>query len=113
MQHPLRIIVSVGHIYSDILYFVTSIYAHHRHGISYSRPEAIYFWGYYVFLNLLWIVIPACEFQNTYFSSPESIKLCGWLTMQAVDLIRDSVKHIAKAVRMFDEMERNSKAKRA
>ena len=61
MRHPLQIVVSVVHIYSDILYFVTSSYAHYSLGIAYSRPEAIYFWVYYVFLNMLWIVIPGCE----------------------------------------------------
>lgn len=27
-------------------------------GTEYSRPESAYFWGYYVFLNAFWIVIP-------------------------------------------------------
>lgn len=70
MRHPLRIIVSIGHIYSDILYFATSIYAHRLYDISYSRPEAIYFWVYYVFLNLLWIIVPACELRLSYRYSP-------------------------------------------
>jgi cholestenol Delta-isomerase len=26
--------------------------------LTYSRPEAGYFWGYFVFLNAFWIVIP-------------------------------------------------------
>jgi cholestenol delta-isomerase len=26
--------------------------------LSYSRPEASYFWGYFVFMNAFWIVIP-------------------------------------------------------
>ena len=29
--------------------------------MSYSRPEAYYFYGYYVFMNVWWIVIPACK----------------------------------------------------
>jgi cholestenol delta-isomerase len=26
--------------------------------LTYSRPEAAYFWGYFVFMNAFWIVIP-------------------------------------------------------
>jgi cholestenol delta-isomerase len=25
---------------------------------TYTRPEAAYFWGYFVFMNSFWIVIP-------------------------------------------------------
>ena len=28
-------------------------------GVSYSRPEALYFWGYYVGFNAPWVLIPA------------------------------------------------------
>lgn len=27
-------------------------------GLSYSRPEAQFFWGYFVFMNSFWIIIP-------------------------------------------------------
>ena len=28
-------------------------------GMIYSRPEALYFWVYFVFVNSIWIVIPS------------------------------------------------------
>ena len=29
-------------------------------GFVHSRPEPLYFWVYFVLLNALWVVIPAC-----------------------------------------------------
>ncbi|GIZ36970.1 hypothetical protein CKM354_000043400 [Cercospora kikuchii] len=58
-RHPLQIIVSLGQLYGDTLYYATSFFDEAVHGISYSRPEAFYFWFYFVFMNSLWIIIPA------------------------------------------------------
>jgi len=30
-----------------------------RAGLSSSRPEPLYFWFYFVFVNSIWVVIPA------------------------------------------------------
>ncbi|USW49492.1 Putative emopamil-binding protein [Septoria linicola] len=57
-RFSLQIIVSMAHIYGDVVYYATSIFDHAVHGISYSRPEPFYFWFYFVFMNSLWIVIP-------------------------------------------------------
>ena len=48
----------MGQIYGDILYYATSMFDHYFLGITYSRPEAYYFWGYYFLMNFFWIVIP-------------------------------------------------------
>jgi cholestenol delta-isomerase len=61
LRHPLQVIVSLGHIYGDVLYYATSMFNHYFNGLSYCRPEAYYFWGYYFFMNLPWIVLPARE----------------------------------------------------
>ncbi|KAL8927301.1 MAG: hypothetical protein Q9208_002478 [Pyrenodesmia sp. 3 TL-2023] len=50
--------VCLGQIYGDILYYATSMFDHYYKGVTYSRPEAWYFWGYYFFMNFIWIVIP-------------------------------------------------------
>jgi hypothetical protein len=55
---PLQAIVSVGQIYGDILYYATSMFDFYHKNISYCRPEGFYFWGYYFFMNFIWIVIP-------------------------------------------------------
>lgn len=40
------------------------MFDHYYKGLTYSRPEAYYFWGYYVFMNFIWIVIPGSEWQR-------------------------------------------------
>lgn len=63
IDHPLRysfqLIVSLGQFYGDVLYYATSMFDHYILNQSYSRPEAYYFWGYFVLMNAFWIVIPA------------------------------------------------------
>ncbi|KAJ5387842.1 hypothetical protein N7509_010383 [Penicillium cosmopolitanum] len=64
-RHPTQIIVSMGQFYGDILYYSTSIMEEIYHGRSYARPETFYYWGYFIFLNAFWIVIPVfCIYQS-------------------------------------------------
>ncbi|KAJ6014168.1 hypothetical protein N7540_008759, partial [Penicillium herquei] len=58
-RHPTQILVSMGQLYGDVLYYATSIMEDYYHERSYSRPEPYYYWGYFIFLNAFWIVIPA------------------------------------------------------
>ncbi|KAI8959299.1 3-beta-hydroxysteroid-Delta(8),Delta(7)-isomerase [Daldinia sp. FL1419] len=60
LRHPLQSIVSLGQMYGDVLYYGTCYVDFVEFGREYSRPEAAYYWGYYVFLNAFWIVIPLC-----------------------------------------------------
>lgn len=41
----------MGQLYGDALYYATSFFDHAVNGISYSRPEAVYFWCYFVGCN--------------------------------------------------------------
>ncbi|MBN3322532.1 EBP isomerase, partial [Atractosteus spatula] len=51
----LQLIVSLGQLYGDVLYF----YTEYRDGFSHSQlGHPLYFWFYFVFMNALWIVIP-------------------------------------------------------
>ena len=59
LRHPLTIVVSLGQLYGDVLYYATSMFDLYLLGKHYSRPERFYFWGYYVFMNAFWIVIPS------------------------------------------------------
>lgn len=54
-RYSLMIIVSLGQIYGDVLYYATC----YLEGFIHSRPEPLYFWGYFVIVNGFWIVIPA------------------------------------------------------
>ncbi|SMQ47829.1 unnamed protein product [Zymoseptoria tritici ST99CH_1A5] len=58
MRFPLQLIVSLGQFYGDVLYYATSAFDHIILGKTYSRPEFLYFWFYFVFMNFIWIVIP-------------------------------------------------------
>jgi cholestenol delta-isomerase len=58
LRHPLQIIVCVGQIYGLILYYATSMFDHYYKSVTYSRPEFLYFWGYYFFMNFIWMVFP-------------------------------------------------------
>lgn len=64
-EHPLRhsfqIIVSLGQLYGDVLYYGTSMFDHFVANKQYSRPEAYYFWCYYVLMNTFWIIFPFCK----------------------------------------------------
>ncbi|KAK4157126.1 Emopamil-binding protein [Chaetomidium leptoderma] len=57
-RHLLQAIVCVGHLYGVALYYGTCGFAEHMAGLSYSRPEALYYWGYYVGMNAPWAVVP-------------------------------------------------------
>ncbi|KAJ7317525.1 hypothetical protein JRQ81_003687 [Phrynocephalus forsythii] len=52
----LQLVVSVGQLYGVILYFFTE----YRDSFSHSEMwHPVYFWFYFVFMNVLWIVIPS------------------------------------------------------
>ncbi|TGZ81810.1 hypothetical protein EX30DRAFT_348221 [Ascodesmis nigricans] len=51
-NHPLRIFVSGMHVFSVSLYLVTA-------GFEHTRPEPQYFWGYFVAMNVFWLIVPA------------------------------------------------------
>lgn len=51
----LTLIVSLGQLYGDVLYYATC----YLEGFVHSRPEWLYFWFYFVIINAIWIVIPS------------------------------------------------------
>ena len=53
-RYILQFLVSTGQLYGDVLYYLTTLFE----GAPHARPEGIYFWFYFVFLNAFWIVIP-------------------------------------------------------
>nr|XP_060494147.1 3-beta-hydroxysteroid-Delta(8),Delta(7)-isomerase [Panthera onca] len=86
-QQPLRfvlqLVVSVGQIYGDVLYFLTE----HRDGFQHGElGHPLYFWFYFVFMNALWLVLPGI-------------------------LVLDSVKQLAHAQSMLDAKATKGKSK--
>lgn len=57
-RHPVQALISFGQIYGDILYLSTSFFDEAYRETAYSRPEPFYFYGYFIFLNAIWLVIP-------------------------------------------------------
>ncbi|KXZ44044.1 hypothetical protein GPECTOR_75g768 [Gonium pectorale] len=48
-------LVSLGQLYGDVLYYLTCFHI----GLDkHTRPEPLYFWGYFVGANAIWIVVP-------------------------------------------------------
>lgn len=71
--HPLRhfcqAAVSIAHLYGDLLYYTTFLFDHYLLNVSYSRPEAVYFWGYSVCMNAFWTIILAILLYNSVTAS--------------------------------------------
>ncbi|EAQ91049.1 hypothetical protein CHGG_02984 [Chaetomium globosum CBS 148.51] len=57
-RHLLQTVVCVGHLYGVALYYGTCGFAEHMRGLSYSRPEVMYYWVYYAGMNAPWAVVP-------------------------------------------------------
>jgi cholestenol delta-isomerase len=68
-RHLLQAVVCVGHLYGVALYYGTCGFAEHMRGISYSRPEVMYYWVYYAGMNAPWAVVPGCESPSVRFHS--------------------------------------------
>lgn len=61
----LQLIVSLGQLYGDVLYF----YTEYRDGFSHSQPgHPIYFWFYFIFMNMLWILIPSALILDAWYN---------------------------------------------
>lgn len=63
-RNVLQLCISLGQLYGDVLYFSTG----YRDGHKYtSDANPIYFYFYYLFLNMLWIVIPAIHIMVSFY----------------------------------------------
>lgn len=65
----LQLIVSLGQLYGDVLYF----YTEYREGFSHSEMwHPLYFWFYFVFMNALWIIIPSILIVDAWINLSKS-----------------------------------------
>ncbi|KKA27920.1 hypothetical protein TD95_003806, partial [Thielaviopsis punctulata] len=81
LRLPLTIIVCVGQIYGDVLYYGICFLMELLYEVRYSRPEAYYFYGYYVLLNAFWMVAP------------------GYILWRSVVEVRDAVGMVQQAMK--------------
>ncbi|XP_053870798.1 3-beta-hydroxysteroid-Delta(8),Delta(7)-isomerase [Malaclemys terrapin pileata] len=76
-RYVLQLVVSLGQLYGDVLYF----YTEYREGFAHSEMwHPLYFWFYFVFMNALWIIIPSILLLN------------AWGHLSAAQRALDSVK---------------------
>jgi cholestenol Delta-isomerase len=61
LRHAIQLVVSLGQIYGDVLYYATSLFEHYQNSVHFCRPEGYYFWFYYAFFNAIWIIVPTRE----------------------------------------------------
>jgi cholestenol delta-isomerase len=64
------------------------MFDHYILNVSYSRPEAAYYWGYFVLMNAFWIVIPGLLMIQSVNA-----------TVSAFRAVNDATKLIAKSGR--------------
>ncbi|KAG6294614.1 hypothetical protein E4U46_006008 [Claviceps purpurea] len=83
-RHVGQVIVCTAHLFGVALYYGTNWGDYRASGVSYSRPEVLYYWVYYAGFNAPWVVVP-------------------------VVLILDSSKNIAKAFRALHEQQSTHK----
>lgn len=83
LRFVLQLVVSMGQVYGDVLYFLTEYRDGFQHG---ELGHPLYFWFYFVFLNSLWLVVPGL-------------------------LILDSIKQLAHAQSILDAKAPKAKSK--
>lgn len=101
LRYPLQALVSMGEMYGDVIYYATVAFDHVVHGIQYTRPEPFYFWFYFIFMNAIWIVVPACKFPVI-----ESVIL-----LIMIVLIVQSCTKTANAFAIVQKLEASKKSK--
>ena len=74
IRHALQVVVCVAHLYGVALYYATNW----LEGVSYSRPEFLYFWVYYVGFNLPWAVVPFCKHYYSAFIHAVALTKTDW-----------------------------------
>lgn len=89
LRHPLQIIISLGQLYGDVLYYATCTFDSWVKLTSYCRPEAFYFFAYYFLCNAFWIVIPG---MLIWQSAKETGK--AFARLQALEKKGDGKKRI-------------------
>jgi len=69
-RHVIQLVTSLGQLYGLVLYYWTSLFE----GFPHSRPEALYFWGYFVGVNFLWVLMPGALFLQSWSCLTNAVK---------------------------------------
>lgn len=74
LRHPVQILLSIGQLYGCVLYFAIAHFSDAVQGVAYSRPEACYYYGYYVAFNAPWIIIPSILIYRSFGACTAAFK---------------------------------------
>lgn len=99
LRYPLQIVVSLAHLYGVALYFSTNYYEEMYRGLSYSRPEPLYYWVYYIGFNAPWVVVPTSTFCSSLLNMRKLLMQGG----EEVILI-SSIWHVRRVFRSYEKM---------
>lgn len=58
MRYGIQLIVATAHLYGVVMYYATCFAELYLQDASYSRPEALYFWVYFIGFNAPWFFVP-------------------------------------------------------
>jgi cholestenol delta-isomerase len=99
----MQIIICVAHLYGVAIYYSTSLYELLVLGIEFSRPEPLYFWGYFAGFNIPWVIVPASKFcaLDMIIQKREA--------NGSVVLLLSSVRSISRALQTLERMNENFK----
>ncbi|PKY07349.1 Emopamil-binding protein [Aspergillus campestris IBT 28561] len=81
IRHALQLILSVGQVYGDVLYYATSLFELYFHGGEFCRPEGYYFWFYYFFFNAIWMVVGSYYAGQSVVEITRAFRVVGGLNM--------------------------------
>ncbi|KAJ2775919.1 hypothetical protein IWQ57_000076 [Coemansia nantahalensis] len=79
VRHPAQLVTSLAQLYGNVLYMGINFMEGFRH----TNPHPFYFYGYFVLMNAVWIVVPA----NLAYDSFRSIYR-GMLIAQRATVVK-------------------------
>jgi len=68
-RYPLMMLTSFGQFYGCLLYFLTSYYTELRD----IRPEPLFFYFYFLIINLFWIVVPVAVCTHAWVKMSSAV----------------------------------------
>ncbi|RGB28818.1 Emopamil binding protein [Rhizophagus diaphanus] len=69
-RHVIQLVTSLGQIYGLVLYYWTSLFE----GFPHSRPEPLYFWGYFLGINAIWAFIPGALLLQSWSNLTNAVR---------------------------------------
>ncbi|KAK2593765.1 hypothetical protein QQS21_008526 [Conoideocrella luteorostrata] len=69
-RHINQVIVCTAHLYGVALYYSTSL----SESVSFSRPEFLYYWVYFIGLNAPWVVVPLVFLYDSYNQTAKAFR---------------------------------------